>query len=163
MKFKKIKLDEDLPQYSINPNTKLEVINTDIDDDYRALDYPESMFTSEEEEVKPGPKQGPDVGIADCIMNAITEEFAAIKSYNSIIATMKGEDESRYDSFVKVLQDIAAEENLHVGQLQEILKKLSPNAEEIETGKEEAQEQLNDEACDPDDLTCTLDDIDDEM
>ena len=34
MKFKKIKLDEDLPQYSITPNTKLEVINTDIDDDY---------------------------------------------------------------------------------------------------------------------------------
>ena len=32
----------------------------------------------------------------------------------------------------------------------------------VETGKEEAQEQLNDEACDPDDSTCTLDDIDDE-
>ena len=162
MKFKKLKLSEDLFDYNdLAPHEDSDF--SYIDDDYKALDYPESMFTSEETEVKPGPKQGSDVGIADCIMNAITEEFAAIKSYNSIIATMKSEDESRYDSFVKVLQDITAEENLHVGQLQEILKRISPNAEEIETGKEEAQEQLNDADCDPDDTTCTLDDIDDEM
>lgn len=169
MKFKKLTLDEDLTDWSINMPLKPTVDQPEtkdtfyeIDDDYRALDYPESMFTSDEE-VKPGPQQGPDVGIADCIMTAITEEFAAIKSYNSIIATMQAEDVSKYEPFVKVLQDIAAEENLHVGQLQEILKKISPNAEGIEDGKEEAHSQLDNTVCDPDDAMCTVENVDDEM
>ena len=38
--------------------------------------------------------------------------------------------------------EIAAEENRHVGQLQEVLKRISPNASEIEKGTTEAKDQL---------------------
>ena len=108
MKFKKLKLSEDLLDYTADLTPHADSDFSYIDDDYKALDYPESMFTSDDTEVKPGPKQGSDVGIADCIMNAITEEFAAIKSYNSIIATMKTEEESRYDSFVTGVKELVA-------------------------------------------------------
>ena len=43
---------------------------------------------------------------------------------------------------VDVLRDIANEENLHVGQLQEALQIFSPNARYIDKGKEESKEQL---------------------
>ena len=171
MKFKKIKLDEDLPQYSITPNTKLEVINTDIDDDYFGMEYPESMF---EQETAPqateGPELGPNVGIADVIMSSINDEFNTIRNYNSLIATMQNEDTEDYSAFIKVIQDINVEENKHVGQLQEILKQISPNATQIEAGKDEAQEQMAEPvenstiaSASDDTAMCTLSDVDDEM
>ena len=171
MKFKKIKLDEDLPQYSITPNTKLEVINTDIDDDYFGMEYPESMF---EQETAPqateGPELGPNVGIADVIMSSINDEFNTIRNYNSLIATMQNEDIEDYSAFIKVIQDINVEENKHVGQLQEILKQISPNATQIEAGKDEAQEQMAEPvensitaSASDDTSMCTLSDVDDEM
>lgn len=171
MKFKKIKLDEDLPQYSINPNTKLEVINTDIDDDYFGMEYPESMFEQETApQVTEGPELGPNVGIADVIMSSINDEFNTIRNYNSLIATMQNEDIEDYSAFIKVIQDINVEENKHVGQLQEILKQISPNATQIEAGKDEAQEQMAEPvensttaSASDDTAMCTLSDVDDEM
>lgn len=42
----------------------------------------------------------------------------------------------------EVVKDILVEENKHIGQLQELLKKVSPNAENIEAGAEEARGQV---------------------
>lgn len=171
MKFKRIKLDEDLPQYNITPTIKPEPTYTDVDDDYFGMEYPESMF---EQEATPqateGPEPGPNVGIADIIMASINDEFNTIRNYNCLIATMQDENSEDYSAFIKVIQDINVEENKHVGQLQEILKQISPNATQIEAGKDEAQEQMaapvenSITASASDDTTmCTLSDVDDEM
>lgn len=87
------------------------------------------------------PTVGPELGIAGVINSLIIDEFEAIDGYNSAIAT--AEEEGMTD-IVNVLKDIANEENLHVGQLQTCLAKVSPNAQSIDNGQVEAQQQLDD-------------------
>lgn len=87
------------------------------------------------------PTVGPELGIAGVINSLIIDEFEAIDGYNSAIAT--AEEEGMTD-IVNVLKDIANEENLHVGQLQTCLAKVSPNAQSIDNGQIEAQQQLDD-------------------
>ena len=87
------------------------------------------------------PAVGPELGIAGVINSLIIDEFEAIDGYNSAIAT--AEEEGMTD-IINVLKDIANEENLHVGQLQTCLAKVSPNAQSIDDGQVEAQEQLDD-------------------
>ena len=79
-------------------------------------------------------------------------------------------------------EEISAEENVHVGQLQEILKHIAPNATQIAKGEKEAKSQLglvngllpvqswddvkSQQTTSPvvsEDELCTLCDIDDEM
>lgn len=92
-------------------------------------------------ETTPGtPTVGPELGIAGVINSLIIDEFEAIDGYNSAIAT--AEEEGMTD-IVNVLKDIVNEENLHVGQLQTCLTKVSPNAQSIDDGQVEAQQQLN--------------------
>lgn len=86
------------------------------------------------------PAIGPELGIAGIINSLIIDEFEAIDGYNSAIAT--AEEEGMTD-IVNVLKDIANEENLHVGQLQTCLTKVSPNAQSIDDGQVEAQQQLD--------------------
>ena len=86
------------------------------------------------------PTVGPELGIAGVINSLIIDEFEAIDGYNSAIAT--AEEEGMTD-IVNVLKDIANEENLHVGQLQTCLTKVSPNAQSIDDGQVEAQQQLD--------------------
>ena len=87
------------------------------------------------------PTVGPELGIAGVINSLIIDEFEAIDGYNSAIAT--AEQEGMTD-IINVLKDIANEENLHVGQLQTCLAKVSPNAQFIDNGQVEAQQQLDD-------------------
>ena len=94
-----------------------------------------------EEEIPQPPKTDEDNGVAELIMDAIKDEYEAISFYNSITLTLK--DLGREDC-LKLIADITNEEMLHVGQLQELLKMVSPNAVSIEDGEEEAQEQLPD-------------------
>lgn len=79
-------------------------------------------------------------GVADLLINAINDEWEAISTYNSLISTLV--DLGGYDKMIDVINDIAKEENKHVGQLQECLKEVSANTEEIEDGAEEGKEQL---------------------
>lgn len=81
-----------------------------------------------------------DNGIANQIIAEINGEWDTIKSYNDLVLCLK---ELGRDDFVDVIQDIIKEENVHVGQLQEILKVISPNAEAIADGETEANGQLN--------------------
>lgn len=83
--------------------------------------------------------------IVSLINSLLKDEFEAIDGYTSAISTLTIEDKEKYEDAIKVLSDISLEENVHVGQLQEILKLVSSNAEAIEQGKEEAKEIIEQE------------------
>lgn len=91
---------------------------------------------------KPGPVVGPDAGITELIIDAINGEWETINEYNTLAIMAR---ENGYNDIADVIDDINTEENIHVGQLQEILKKLSPNAEAIADGEKEAAEELVDD------------------
>ena len=78
--------------------------------------------------------------MANLIIDAINDEWEAISGYNDLIEVMSREG---HEDMVKVINDIANEENTHVGQLQEILKTISSNVENIDNGASEAADQLD--------------------
>ena len=82
---------------------------------------------------------GAAVGMASVINDLIKDEYEAIDGYNSAIATAQAEG---FEDAVKLLTDIQAEENLHVGQLQEVMKLFDPNADKVEDGQAEGAEQI---------------------
>lgn len=151
----------------------------EFDDDF-------SDYESEHdvEKVLPGPSEGADTGAASELIALINDEWEAIEGYNNAIASLRAVVDKNpfYIDAIKVLEEISAEENVHVGQLQEVLKQISPNAAEIHKGTAEAKSQLglvggvlpvqawadvkennNPEKINNIDDTCDLIDVDDEM
>ena len=192
MKFKKLSLDESLFDDDSGikwiPATDIFGDNTDnmiasIDDDvFEIVDQDEHST----ENVPSGPNSGSDFGVTSEFIALINDEWEAIQGYNNTVETLKSlsSENPFYLEAVKVLEEISAEENRHVGQLQELLKRISPNASEIKEGEQEAKSQLRfvngklpvethtpivsgQQAVTPgtEDLneTCTLDDCDDEF
>ena len=100
----------------------------------------EHLGTSAETSVESTPQLGSDSGMATLLNSLIIDEWEAIQGYNDAIVTAETEG---FSDIAKVLRDIVNEENLHIGQLEQCMKKLSPNAESIDQGKVEAEEQLN--------------------
>lgn len=103
----------------------------------------------EEKPVPASPESGDKMGVAGSINSLIRDEWEAIDGYNSTISTIRYMKDSGdadpsidYDGIIKILEDIANEENLHVGQLQKALETISPNAASIGEGEQEAEEQL---------------------
>ena len=88
----------------------------------------------------PTPEMGPELGISDILISAINDEWNTISMYNNMIAQI---DAEKYLDMIPVIQDIVAEENVHVGQLQKLLETISSNTQEIEKGELEADEQLS--------------------
>lgn len=144
------------------------------DDDFSAPDY----MPDTDAPVLPGPQTDVAVGVASLLMDAITGEYDTINDYNSIIATIQ--EEGKHQELIPIIQEINNEEMKHVGQLQELLKKVSPNAASIEVGEQEGKEQLkfvngklpvqtmdtsNYNSATPNvvDETCTITNVDDEM
>lgn len=84
-------------------------------------------------------EDGACVGMASVISDLIKDEYEAIDGYNSAIATAEAEG---FVDMVKVLTEIQAEENLHIGQLQAIMNTLDPNAHLVDDGQQEGIEQL---------------------
>lgn len=80
------------------------------------------------EEVLEGPQTEEEQGVASLILDAISNSANTIQMYNAIIANCT--DEEIIDS----LNEILVDENRIMGKLQSILKKVSPNAEEIMNG-----------------------------
>lgn len=112
-------------------------LNEDIFDDVVLVEIPDVVAPIEAEDITPpGPEVGEATGIADMILDLINDENEAIKGYNDAKANITCPD------FAKVIDDIAAEEMNHVGMLQTLLKKVSPNAEVISQGEEEAENML---------------------
>ena len=106
-----------------------------FDDDNFIVD---DTITDEAPE-KESPKNEVDTGISNLLIDAIKDEFETIKLYNSIIEQIRIEDR---EDIISILQDIVNEENVHVGQLQKALELYSPNADSIEHGSQEAEEQM---------------------
>lgn len=129
MKVEKLHLDESLADFTYVPKHK----NTYDDDLY--IDDVDALFAE-------GPAPGSDTGVAEMLMSAIKEEFTTIQTYNSMISTMLAENVSEYTSIIALIREIIVEENKHVGQLEEALKLISPNAENIDKGAEEGKSQL---------------------
>ena len=96
-----------------------------------------------------GPKEGPEAGLSSLINEAIQDELKTIDIYNSLAITARSEG---YEDIAKMIDEINTEENKHVGQLQEALKSISPNAIAIEDGTAEGQEQLSNAVMFDDDL-----------
>lgn len=177
MKFKKLALDEALFDDEFDVTfAPASTIASEYDDDFS-----EDMIVNDTVEVPvEGPKQGADVGVADMIMGAINDEYSTIRQYNSLVATLREGNNPAYEQFINVIQDIAAEENKHIGQLQEVLKVISPNATAIDCGAAEGRDQLHignmpkiefwddvkkDNKPQSNEIpdTCSLADVDDEM
>lgn len=123
----------------------------DIDDDFCELDYELSNSGATASKVDipsvipEGPQPGPDSGIADLLISAINDEWEAIRYYNDLVnsLTFESKKNPEYLKMIQVINDINAEENVHVGQLQELLKQVSPNASMIREGEKESQKQFN--------------------
>lgn len=115
---------------------------SEYDDDF--VD-PEGVPSDMEDHLEPpipGPSNGEDTGIASMLMDAIKDEWSTIDKYNSIIQTVRATPGIDPTSYERVIAEINAEENRHVGQLQELLKQISPNTVEIAHGEKEAESQL---------------------
>lgn len=181
MKFN-LKLDEALfdDEFDSLLTTEKSSDLVQFDDDFS--DYEDSHDV---EHVLPGPAEGSDTGVASELIALINDEWEAIEGYNNAIASLRAVayENAFYSDAIKVLEEISAEENVHVGQLQEVLKQISPNAADIQKGTKEAQNQLglvggvlpvqtwdevNNMKTAPKEVnaieeTCTLSDVDDEM
>ena len=69
------------------------------------------------------------------------DRLDAIAYYNDLVDVLRKQGR---EDMIPVIDDIANEENKHVGQLQELMKQLSPNTVSIAEGEEEGSEQMND-------------------
>ena len=78
-------------------------------------------------------------GMIGLVNSLIISEYDAIDQYNSAMAT--AEAEGNID-IIPVLKDIIAEEHTHVGQLQAAAKLFDQSANNVDKGKEEATDQL---------------------
>jgi hypothetical protein len=87
-----------------------------------------------------GPVEGPEAGLASSINSAIQDELKTVDIYNSLAITARSEG---FEDIAMMIDEINTEENKHIGQLQEALKTISPNASAIEDGKVEGEEQLS--------------------
>lgn len=84
----------------------------------------------------PEPKMK-DIELVRAVKFAIVSEFEAIQIYQEIAEATNNVGAKR------VLLDIAKEEKVHVGELRELLKALSPvDEEDYEEGAKEAQELM---------------------
>ena len=126
-------------------------------DEYKNDEYDDTPFIYEPlagadapadhngEAIPEGPSGEIESGIADSLIHLINDEWEAIQGYNnfrSMIQSLKQDGYADYEKMLNVIDEIVNEENLHVGQLQELLKHVSPNTDSINAGQEEAQQQL---------------------
>ena len=130
MKFTKLKLDEslfddDFSDFDMDTDADMD-IDADVDMD---------------SEIMQPPAMGLGTGLADNIIRLINDEWEAVQGYNDFIEVLRVSKSD--ESTINVIKDIVAEENKHVGQLQELLKRISPNANQIAVGEKEARNQLS--------------------
>ena len=101
---------------------------------------PDPTITIDSDMVEGGPADGPDTGLAELIIDNINDEWEAIRGYNTLKANVGSHTE-----FIPIIEDIAAEENNHVGMLQKMLEQISPNVQNIGGGEVEAADELEEE------------------
>jgi len=96
------------------------VLNEDLFDDVVEVIVPEAeanfSVIDVESSSKETPNPGTDTGVSNLIIKAINSEWDTIAEYNELIANLGNNSD-----MIPVIQDIVAEENTHIGQLQQIL------------------------------------------
>lgn len=127
----------DLPE-SLNKSNKLTLkedlfdeidMSTLLDQGYR-VDM--SVYNdSPQEDALEGPQTEEEVGVSHLILDAISCVTEMISMYNDITANTSDEE------ITSVINQIAEDNNKHMGMLQGILTNVSPNAEAIQDGVEE--------------------------
>lgn len=80
-------------------------------------------------------------GINNLLIDAINKKWESITNFNSIIVNLTAEG---YEDMIPVIEDILEDEHNHVGQLQQLVEMLTPVASEIDAGKEQAENTLED-------------------
>ncbi len=93
--------------------------------------------TAQELQIVKTPDKFTDRELTRAIRDAIIAEEGAIKQYETVVDATDNEDVK------EVLQNIADEEKVHVGELQELLRKLLPDEQEfLDDGAGEVKEDL---------------------
>ena len=113
------------------------ILNEELFDDAIEVSVPDIELDIEKSKLN-GPETPEDRGLTEVILSLINDENDTIKSYNSFIASLEN-----YSEFIPVINDIINEEMNHVGMLQTLLQRVSPNTENIESGRAEADKILN--------------------
>lgn len=129
--------EQEITSFIKEPN----LIKEDIESEEEKQDEKEE----EDESKAQVPATDTSMGAAQIMNSLIQDELQAIDGYNSAIQTfrtMEGEDKDKLERCIKVLSDIAGEENIHVGQLQEAQKLFNEQAALAQDGAEEAKEQI---------------------
>lgn len=94
------------------------------------------------EEPLTGPNEGAEYGIASSVNLAIQKELETINEYDSLALNARAEG---YDSVAEVIDHISSEEYEHVGELQQVLKSLAPNANAMDNADSVSiEEELED-------------------
>lgn len=140
------KWDEvDEPEFELDEgiNERKDLVEEDEVDDTVEEKTVSLMVDDDCVDCESAPKTPEDNGIALILNGLIKSEWDAINDYNSAITSIR--EIGFNDDMLAVLEDIVKEENVHVGQLQELMKKVSSNANSIASGEVEAAEQLTDE------------------
>ena len=124
-------------------------------DKYRGIEEGKTVCENMEEgeEVPASPESDTTISIANMLNLLIQDEWQAISGYNDTIASLRSikdipeqSEPIDFDGMIKILEDISAEENNHVGMLQKAMQTISPNVSEIKGGEEEAEETLEEPA-----------------
>lgn len=141
------------------PVTESEPLVESVEEGAEERDEGEKEELPSEEEAEDATPENPeDMYVANTLNKLTTGEYDTINQYNDFLLTVhnmvtrpEGVSEEDFKpqicpdleaSIEAVIKDILVEENKHIGQLQELLKAVSPNAENIEAGVDEAKEQV---------------------
>ena len=79
-------------------------------------------------------------GLTDIIISSINDKWESVRNLNSLIVNLQ---EQNYEDLVPVVESVLENETNSIGQLQHLVEILSPDAEGIEQGKQEAEDVLD--------------------
>lgn len=120
-----------------------DVITEDVEDDIK-VEVDGEVVTDTTEPVADGTtdvgnevsEPSVELGIVEMLMQAVKDEYNTISFYNGLTANA---NECGRADIAAVISHINEEENIHVGQLQYCIEKLSQQATMVEDGKVEAE------------------------
>lgn len=132
-----VKMSEDAIEHELRRS--LEGTDLEISSYVEVHTLNEGLTEDVETPVLRGPAEGPESGLATLLNEALQDELKTIQMYNDTAVTARAEG---FDDIAAQIDEINTEENKHVGQLQELLKTISPNAQAIDAGELEAGDDL---------------------
>ncbi len=129
------------------PEHRLVFVNQKLRKFHSIMEYYTNMYSSKNESltedvetpVLSAPAEGPESGLASLLNTAMQDELKTIQMYNDMSVTAKAEG---FEEIAAQIDEINTEENKHVGQIQELLKTIAPNAQAIDAGELEAGDAL---------------------